>query len=52
MDLFWAALIPGVMGLAAALVGLSFAIYERRKALGTDKTARTSEGFRRSEAQA
>ena len=52
MDLFWATLIPGAMGLAAALVGMSFAIYERRKALRADEAARSSQDLRRLEAQA
>jgi hypothetical protein len=52
VDLFWAALIPGAMGLAAALVGMSFAIRERRRVLRADKAARASEGMRGSEAQA
>ena len=37
VDLFWAALIPGAMGLAAALVGMSFAIRERRRVLRADE---------------
>jgi hypothetical protein len=52
MDLFWAALIPGAMGLAAAFVGISFAIREGRRVLRADKATAASQGMRRSEAQA